>query len=201
MRSSLRCRSGCSGASAASRISSASTMAEMHAAGVAAVGDRVRLFGGIGSFGSAASKKDWEKTSPAGSMAIGCSLTTVREVLSHKETLAAILEVATQRAGESSHGAHGTAESPPAAHALALVKHNGKLYLFDPERREEAPSRGKFTPRLLREPILEKFGAVFFKSGNGNPDEARCREGVISFLHALSHNIDGVLGDFAEMKK
>ena len=90
----------------------------------------------------------------------------------------------------------------PSAHSMALVKHEGVLYVFDPQLRATQPSRGKISPAGLR-PLLSSFGKgnVRYLSGDLPAKDEKCRAGVLAFIGRLAADMGAELGKFEEMRK
>ena len=120
--------------------------------------------GGKGGAGGAAAAVKAPRAE-TGEYERGCSLSVAERKLSGRETLACVVELAVQEGPhESSYAAMGPNGGAPSAHSMALVKHEGVLYVYDPQHRAAKPRKSKISPRGLR-PLLGKFEKVRYLSG------------------------------------
>ena len=131
----------------------------------------------------------------------GCSLSVAQRELGRKETLACVVELTVQSGThEGSYAGMGPHGGTPSAHSMALVKHKGVLYVFDPQHRAERPRKSQVSPGGLR-PLLGKFKTVRYLSGDLPEKDEKCREGVIAFIGRLAADMDAELGKFEAMAK
>ena len=181
-------------------ISRHSTLLTMLVAAVAAAGGKFEVFPMVACFLHATNKDNWKGGSEPGEYERGCALSTAQARLKKKKTVACIVELTVQEQGQSSQAGMGPDGGAPSAHSMALVKHEGVLYVFDPQHRAETPRKSKVSPRGLRE-LLGKFGKVRYLSGGLPAKDEKCREGVLAFIGRLAADLEAELGKFEEMRK
>ena len=180
-------------------ISRHSTLLTMLVAAVAAAGGKFEVFPMVACFLHATNKDNWEGGSEPGEYERGCALSTAQARLKKKKTVACIVELTVQEQGQSSQAGMGPNGGAPSAHSMALVKHEGVLYVFDPQLRATQPSRGKISPAGLR-PLLNSFGKgnVRYLSGGLPAKDEKCRAGVLALIGRLAADMGAELGKFEQ---
>jgi len=185
------------------KITKDSPLRAMAEAAAEAAGGRLKVFPMVATFLNKRNKEMRSGGSAPGEYERGCSLSTAQAQLKKKVTLACVVELAVQSGRhESSYAGMGPNGGEPSAHSMALVKHAGKLYVYDPQFRATQPGRGNISPAGLR-PLLSSFGKgnVLYLSGGLPAKDEKCREGVLAFIGRLAADLDAELGKFEEMRK
>jgi hypothetical protein len=175
-------------------------MTAVIAAVVEAAAGRFGVHRDVACFLDEANAQNRKDRREPGAFVGGCTIKTAARQLGGKETLACVVELSVQRAGESSWGGMGADGGVPSAHSMALVKHEGVLYVFDPQHREGKPRKSKVSPRGLRE-LLAMFKRVRYRSGDLPEKDNKCREGVVAFVERLAAGMDAELAGFEEMAR
>ena len=182
------------------KITKDSPLRAMAAAAAEAAGGRLKVHLDIATFLNMRNK-DVQRRSAPGEYERGCSLSVAERKLSGRETLACVVELAVQEGPhESSYAAMGPNGGAPSAHSMALVKHEGVLYVYDPQHRAAKPRKSLVSPGGLR-PLLRKFGKVRYLSGDLPAKDEKCRAGVLAFIGRLAADMEAELGKFEEMRK
>ena len=187
---------------AAPAISRHSTLQAMLEAAAEATQGKFEVFRMVACFLDETNKTDWIGGSKPGEYERGCSLSTAQARLKMKKTVACIVELTVQEQGQGSQNGMGPHGGVPSAHSMALVKHAGKLYVYDPQFRATQPGRGTISPAGLR-PLLGSFGKgnVHYKSGDLPARDEKCRAGVLAFIARLAAGMDEELAGFKVMAR
>ena len=182
------------------KITKDSPLRAMAAAAAEAAGGRLKVHPDIATFLNMRNK-DVQRRSAPGEYERGCSLSVAERKLSGRETLACVVELAVQEGPhESSYAAMSPNGGAPSAHSMALVKHEGVLYVYDPQHRAAKPRKSLVSPGGLR-PLLRKFGKVRYLSGDLPAKDEKCCAGVLAFIGRLAADMEAELGKFEEMRK
>lgn len=183
------------------KITKDSPLRAMAEAAAEAAGGRLKVHPDIATFLNMRNKDVRGVGSAPGEHERGCSLSVVARELGGQGTLACVVELAVQSGRhESSYAGMGPNGGEPSAHSMALVKHEGVLYVFDPQHRAKTPRKHTVSPGGLR-PLLGKFGKVRYLSGGLPAKDEKCREGVLAFIGRLAADLEAELGKFEEMRK
>jgi hypothetical protein len=183
------------------KITKDSPLRAMAEAAAEAAGGRLKVHPDIATFLNMRNKEVRGGGSAPGEHERGCSLSVVARELGGQGTLACVVELAVQSGRhEASYAGMGPNGGEPSAHSMALVKHEGVLYVFDPQHRAATPRKHTVSPGGLR-PLLGKFGKVRYLSGSLPAKDEKCREGVLAFIGRLAADLEAELGKFEEMRK
>jgi hypothetical protein len=183
------------------KITKDSPLRAMAAAAAEATQGKFEVFPMVATFLNKRNKEMRRGGSAPGEYERGCSLSTAQAQLKKKVTLACVVELAVQSGRhESSYAGMGPNGGEPSAHSMALVKHEGVLYVFDPQHRAETPRKNTVSPGGLR-PLLGKFGQVRYLSGGLPAKDEKCRAGVLAFIARLAADLGAELGKFELMRK